>query len=426
MLLTRRKLLASAAALGGAAVFARPAFADNGNSDGGDSIWDILARSARMKSVDKDKNTDAALSIIDTSEPILSFDTAANIQERIAYYQQVVQAGGWQPPSRQMFGLSVGKDGHAVIDLKRFLITVGDMENAKVVDEHFDDACDLGVRRFQVRHGIIPTGKIDELTFYALQVPADKRLAQLQINLQRVQEVAGKLTADRYVVVNIPAASIEAVEAGQVAERHTAVVGRIDRQTPILDSKIQQINFNPYWHVPKSLIEKDLIQYMNDDPNYLTKFKIHIYDSKGNEVQPTDIDWHTDDAVNYSFRQEPGADNSMGHCKINFPNKFDVYLHDTPTKSLFAENARFHSSGCVRVEGVDQLVNWLLGPNGGWDQDAIEAVFNSNERLDVNLKTPTPIHTTYISAWANKNGIVSFRDDVYQFDAQGLVDTTTA
>ena len=197
MLLTRRKLLASAAALGGAAVFARPALADNGNSDGGDSIWDILARSARMKSVDKDKNTDAALSIIDTSEPILSFDTAANIQERIAYYQQVVQAGGWQPPSRQMFGLSVGKDGHAVIDLKRFLITVGDMENAKVVDEHFDDACDLGVRRFQVRHGIIPTGKIDELTFYALQVPADKRLAQLQINLQRVQEGAGKLTADR-------------------------------------------------------------------------------------------------------------------------------------------------------------------------------------------------------------------------------------
>jgi len=238
--------------------------------------------------------------------------------------------------------------------------------------------------------------------------------------------VAGKLTADRYVVVNIPAASIEAVEAGQVAERHTAVVGRIDRQTPILDSKIQQINFNPYWHVPKSLIEKDLIKYMNDDPQYLTKFKIHIYDAKGNELQPTDIDWKTDDAVNYSFRQEPGAENSMGHCKINFPNKFDVYLHDTPSKSLFAENARFHSSGCVRVDGVAELVGWLLAPNGGWDQGAVDAVFNSNERLDVSLKQPTPLHTTYVSAWANRTGTVSFRDDVYQFDSQGLIDTTTA
>ena len=227
-------------------------------------------------------------------------------------------------------------------------------------------------------------------------------------------------------MVNIPAASIEAVESGQVAQRHTAVVGRIDRPTPILDSKIQQVNFNPYWHVPKSLIEKDLIKYMNDDPQYLTKFKIHIYDSKGNELQPTDIDWHTDEAVNYSFRQEPGADNSMGHCKINFPNKFDVYLHDTPSKSLFGENARFHSSGCVRVEGVNELVDWLIGPNGGWDQGAVDAVFNSNERLDVNLKKPTPIHTTYVTAWANRQGTVSFRDDVYQFDAQGLVDTTTA
>ena len=223
-----------------------------------------------------------------------------------------------------------------------------------------------------------------------------------------------------------PGPTIEAVEGGIVAQRHTAVVGRIDRPTPILDSKIQQINFNPYWHVPKSLIEKDLIKYMNDDPQYLTKFKIHIYDSKGNELQPTDIDWHTDEAVNYMFRQEPGAENSMGHCKINFPNKFDVYLHDTPSKSLFAENARFHSSGCVRVEGVDELVSWLLGPNGGWDETSVEAVFNSNERLDVNLKQPTPIHTTYVSAWANRNGIVSFRDDVYQFDSQGLINTTTA
>jgi len=422
MYLNRRKLLLSAAALGAAAAFPVAALAQDEESD---SIWDILARNARKKDVDPDKNMTEAISIIDTPEPILSFDTANNIQNAIAYYTQVVQAGGWQPPSRQMFNLSNGKDGRAVIDLKRHLMLVGDMPQAPRVNDHFDDPTDLAVRKFQVRHGIIPTGKVDEPTFYALAVTADQRLAQLQINLLRVQTVAGKLT-DRYVVVNIPAASIEAVEQSAVVQRHTAVVGRIDRPTPILDSKIAQINFNPYWHVPKSLIEKDLIKYMNDDPEYLTKFKIHIYDAKGNELQPTDIDWHTDDAVNYSFRQEPGAENSMGHCKINFPNKFDVYLHDTPSKSLFSENARFHSSGCVRVEGVAELVNWLLGPNGGWDQGAVDAVFNSNERLDVTLKQGTPLHTTYVTAWANRNGTVSFRDDVYEFDAQGRVDTATA
>lgn len=422
MHLTRRRLLATVAAFGVSAAFATAARADSDS----DSIWEILARNARKKEVNPDKNSTAALSIIDTPEPILSFDTANNIQQAIAYYQQVVQQGGWQPPSRQTYGLANGKDGRAVIELKRHLMLVGDMPAADHVNQNFDDATDLAVRKFQVRHGIIPNGKIDEPTFYALQVTAEQRLSQLQLNLLRVQAVAGNLTADRYVVVNIPAASIEAVEAGIVAQRHTAVVGRIDRPTPILDSKIQQVNFNPYWHVPKSLIEKDLIKYMNDDPEYLTKFKIHIYDSKGNELQPTDIDWHTDEAVNYMFRQEPGAENSMGHCKINFPNKFDVYLHDTPSKSLFAENARFHSSGCVRVEAVDELVQWLLTPNGGWDLPSVEAVFNSNERLDVDLKQPTPIHTTYVTAWANRSGIVSFRDDVYQFDAKGLVDMATA
>jgi murein L,D-transpeptidase YcbB/YkuD len=425
MYLNRRKLLTSLAAMGVATAFATSARAAGNNGDDDDTIWDILARAKKAKADAPAKNA-AALQIIDTPEPILSFDTANNIQGAIAYYGQVVQAGGWQPPTRQTFNLALGKDSRAVTDLKRHLMLTGDMAQAPHINSSFDDDTDQAVRKFQVRHGIIPTGKVDEPTFYALQVTADQRLSQLQLNLLRVQAVAPTLTSDRYVVVNIPAASIEAVDGGVVGQRHTAVVGRIDRPTPILDSKIQQVNFNPYWHVPKSLIEKDLIKYMNDDPEYLTKFKIHIYDAKGTELQPTDIDWHTDDAMNYSFRQEPGAENSMGHCKINFPNKFDVYLHDTPSKSLFGENARFHSSGCVRVEGVDALVDWLLEPNGGWDQGAVEAVFNSNERLDVTLKTPTPIHTTYVTAWANRTGTVSFRDDVYQFDAQGLVDTATA
>jgi murein L,D-transpeptidase YcbB/YkuD len=297
----------------------------------------------------------------------------------------------------------------------------GDMVPEKRIGRNFDDAADAGVRRFQARHGLVVSGKVDEPTYYALATPIDVRLNQLYLNALRINTFAANLQQGRYVVVNIPAASIEAVEGGMVAQRHTAVVGRVERPTPILASKVHQINFNPYWNVPKSIIQRDITKLMQEDPEYLTKYRIHIYDGRGNEISPTQIDWTTEEAVQYQFRQEPGAENSMGHVKINFYNPHDVYLHDTPQKALFGENARFHSSGCVRVEEPDKLVAWLLRDNGGWDLPNVHAAFESNERLDVDVASPVPIHTTYISAWANRQGTVSFRDDVYQYDAAGKV-----
>jgi murein L,D-transpeptidase YcbB/YkuD len=415
MFLNRRKLLASVAALGAAAAFPGSARAEDE-----DSIWDILARNARKKDVNPDVNTTQALTAIDTPEPILSFDTAYNIQLATSYYQQIVAAGGWEAPTRQTFGLQNGKDGRAVIGLKKHLMLVGDLAQADRVNQNFDDTVDLAVRRFQVRHGIIPNGKIDEPTFYALAVPAEQRLAQLQLNAMRIEQLAGGLQ-DRYLLVNIPAASIEIIEGGQVLQRHTAVVGKIDRQTPIMSSKVHQIKFNPYWTVPKSIIEKDLVRYMNEDPMYLTNFHIRAFDGNGNEVAPETINWQSLDALKYTFRQDPGGENSMGHCKVDFYNPYDCYLHDTPAKALFGENARFHSSGCVRVEGIQEVANWLLQGNGGWDLPAVEAMFATNENVNVPLTFQMPLHTTYITAWANRQNTVSFRDDIYEYDAAGKI-----
>jgi murein L,D-transpeptidase YcbB/YkuD len=384
-----------------------------------ESIWDMLAGAKRNKAAGAE-NTTHALTILDTPEPILSFDTAYSIQAAIGHYQQVIAAGGWELPTRQTFALANGKNGRAVVNLKRHLMLAGDMERKERASDDFDDETDLAVRRFQVRHGIIPTGKIDEPTFYALAVPAEQRLAQLQLNALRIEQIAGKLE-ERYLLVNIPAASIETVEGGMVRSRHTAVVGKIDRQTPILSSKVHQIKFNPYWTVPKSIIEKDLIRYMNEDPMYLTNFRIRVFDGKGNEVPPETINWQSLEALNYTFRQDPGGENSMGHCKIDFYNPYDVYLHDTPTKALFGQNSRFHSSGCVRVEGVDEVATWLLADNGGWDVAAVQAMFATEENVNVPLKFQMPLHTTYVTAWANRQGTVSFRDDIYELDAAGKV-----
>ncbi|MEO5807255.1 L,D-transpeptidase family protein [Devosia sp.] len=386
-----------------------------------DSLWDIFSRDQVLRNADTGGATAAAEAAIETPEPILSFDTANNLQLAISQYEPFVAAGGWEEIPRDAYRLKLGESRGAAIKLKRRLMSSGDMPLDEHASDSVDEATDRGIRAFQARHGLLVNGQVDEPTFYALSVPAQTRLNQLYLNFQRVQNLAGNLS-DRYVVVNIPAASIEAVEMGTVAQRHVAVVGRVERATPIVDSKIHQINFNPYWHVPKSIIKADLTKYMQEDPEYLTKFRIHIYDGKGNEIQPTQIDWTTDEAVQYMFRQEPGAENSMGHVKINFYSKHDVYLHDTPAKALFGENARFHSSGCVRVGTVNELVAWLLRDNPeGWNLDTVNQAFDSNERLDVEIKNQVPIHTTYITAWANRQGTVSFRDDVYNFDAEGKV-----
>ena len=388
---------------------------------GQESIFDMVNRGNVLRNVDKDSNTAAAEALIATNEPILSFDTVYNLQLAISQYEPFVANGGWEEIPQEAFKLLIGKSGESVIALKRRLISSGDMVLVPNINDLFDEDTDRGVRTFQARHGLIVNGQVDEATWYALNVPAATRLQQLYLNFTRVQNMAATLSP-RYVVVNIPAATIEAVNDGMVEQRHTAVVGRVERATPILTSKISQINFNPYWHVPKSLVERDLTKYMLENPNYLAEQNIFIYDGNGNTIDPATIDWNNlGNAINYMYRQEPGAANSMGHCKINFFNPYDVYLHDTPSKALFGENARFHSSGCVCVEGVNQLVNWLLRDNGDWDQTRVDATFESLERLDVPVKAQVPIHTTYITAWANRQGTVSFRDDVYKFDEQGKV-----
>jgi murein L,D-transpeptidase YcbB/YkuD len=416
MRLNRRSLLRYSALAG--ASLALPAAA---RAQDNESFFDMFSRNRVLRDADQGGNTIAAEALIATNEPILSFDTAYNLQLAIAQYEPFVAAGGWEEVPQEAYGLTLGNSKSAVIQLKRRLISSGDMPMVEHANDVFDAATDRGVRTFQARHGLVLNGKVDEPTWYALNVPAATRLQQLYLNAQRVQTMAANLSP-RYVVVNIPAATIEAVNDGMVEQRHTAVVGRADRATPIMASKVSQINFNPYWHVPKSLVRQDLTKYMLQNPNYLAEQNIFIYDGKGNKIDPATIDWNNiGDAINYMYRQEPGAANSMGHCKINFYNPYDCYLHDTPTKALFGENARFHSSGCVRVEGVNQLVSWLLRDNGDWDQPRVDQTFESLQRLDVECKARVPLHTTYITAWANRQGTVSFRDDVYEFDAQGKV-----
>ncbi len=354
---------------------------------------------------------------VSTSTPILSPQTVPAMEQSIYVYQDLVARGGWPtvPTDKQ---LKIGDRDANVVELRRRLIASGDLRQASGDQAAFDSYVQAAVRRFQERHGIPADGVVGASTLQALNVPAYVRLAQLQQNLERIKAMG--VPSERYVLVNIPGAQIEAVDNGSVVSRHIAVVGKVDRQTPILSSKIYEIRFNPFWTVPASIIKKDLIPKMQKDPGYLTDHHIRIFNQKGQELQPEQVNWNTEEAVNYMFRQDPGDDNSLGYVKLQFHNPYDVYLHDTPAKNLFGSDYRFESSGCVRVFNVRELVAWVLRDTG-YDRARVDETIRSGERLDQEVVNPPSIYTAYLTAWTTGDGVLHFRDDIYGLDNQGAV-----
>ena len=351
--------------------------------------------------------------------PTLSKSNLAPLSTAIKQYQTIVANGGWEPIP--MLRLRPGTRHRAVVLLRRRLELTRDMPASRRQSARYDYRLTEGVKRFQARHGLSPTGKLDKSTVLALNVPAKARLQQLKTNLARLRKHSGS-ASKKYVVVNIPAAQIEAVENDQVVSRHAAVVGKVDRQTPVLRSQIHQINFNPYWNIPRSIVKKDLVPkarlYAHRGKDILSEYRIDAFKG-GKKLDPRTINWNSPAVYSYRYRQEPWKDNSMGFVKINFHNAHSVYMHDTPSKSLFARNFRAHSSGCIRVQNVKQLVTWLLQSNGGWDYGQVAQLEQNGMRKDVSLKRRVPVYFVYVTAWATKNGLVNFRRDIYGRDRVG-------
>jgi L,D-transpeptidase YcbB len=350
--------------------------------------------------------------------PILSSATLDATQAAIQKYQDLVAKGGWDsvpagPEQR------VGSRGGAVEVLRQRLVASGDLDPVAGSGQVYDSLVEAGVKRFQARNGLNRSGVIDKETLASLNVPAATRLQQLETNIVRLRSYSGDL-GERFVIVNLPGASVETVENGVVYSHHRAGVGRIDRQSPIMQTKATEINFNPYWHVPPSLIKKDLIPKMKANPNYLAEEKIHILDKDGQDVSPTSINWNSDEATHFSYRQEPGSElDALGFVRINIPNPYGVYMHDTPEKGVFGDDFRFVSSGCVRVQDVRDYVAWLLKDNPGWSRDQIDAVIRSGQQQNVKLTQPVNVYWIYVTAWATPDGVVQFRPDIYQRDGSG-------
>jgi murein L,D-transpeptidase YcbB/YkuD len=340
----------------------------------------------------------------------------------IKRYSDIVREGGWPVvPDVQM---QAGSSGQAVGVLRARLMISGDLREQGNFRDYFDNFVERAVKRFQASNGLSPTGIVDKRTVVALNIPAQARLKQLQANLPRLSELQRSLPR-KYIVVNIPAQQIEAVENGIVVSRHAGVVGKIDRPTPILRSSVHELNFNPVWHLPPTVIEKDLIPKGRDmqrsGRSVLAQYGIDAYDGSGRKLDPDKIDWSSPSARGLTFRQQPGKENPLGFVKINFHNQHAVYMHDTPSDGLFSRNFRAASSGCVRVGHVEQLAAWILAENGDWPVSRVLDMKRTGARQDVRVRRPVPLYFAYISAWATEDGVVQFRRDLYQRDGLGAV-----
>ncbi|OWV98400.1 amidase [Rhizobium sp. R72] len=416
---SRRAFLTSAAMVGAGAL-AAPAFAQSAI----DSLINAPQRGDWDDQFDAKAASRTATAVV-SNTPILGPQSVPSIQQAIAQYQQIASAGGWPEVSPSQQRLQIGVTDPAVQSLRQRLIITGDLPREAGISSAFDSYVDGAVKRFQARHGLPADGVIGEFTLKAMNIPADVRLQQLNTNLIRIQTFPEEL-GRRHVMVNIPAAYVEAVEDGSVATRHAAVVGRLSRPTHLVNSKIYEVILNPYWTAPRSIVEKDIVPLMRKDPTYLEKNAIRLIDGKGNEVAPETVDWNAEKAPNLMFRQDPGKINAMASTKINFYNKNGEYMHDTPQQGLFNKLMRFESSGCVRVQNVRDLTTWLLRETPPWSRQQMEQVITTRVNTPIKLAEEVPVYFVYISAWGMPDGVVQFRDDIYQLDgnAELALDTT--
>jgi murein L,D-transpeptidase YcbB/YkuD len=380
------------------------------------------ARNAKPTQASKAKwQTQGGSALSDDPTPSVAPETSGCTAAAAKRYADIADHGGWPNIAKP---LRPGATSGEIAVLRQRLAIEGDLDAASslaVGNAPWDSRLTQAVKRYQFRLGLRQTGAVDEATLKALNVSASNRARALAASDLRLKDLQNPPFDERYVVVNIPAATVEAVESGRVVHRYTAVVGGKDHQSPEIAAKITEIILNPTWTLPASIIKNEVIPKMAKNPRYLSRMHIRILDRRGRSVNSHQIDWASNEATEYTLRQISGRKNSLGTLKIDMPNKDAVYMHDTPAKAHFAEDYRFLSHGCVRVDGVYDLAAWLLAGakrsrDHAWDVAALEHAAAAGDKQTIKLKQRVPVLWVYLDSWADADGTVHFRDDTYGLD----------
>jgi L,D-transpeptidase YcbB len=338
------------------------------------------------------------------------------LKAALADYRTLAAAGGW-PTIADGPTLKPGMVDPRVAQLRARLDVPAQGGDSTL----FDPALAAAVEQFQARHGLEQDGVVGQNTLAALNVPVDERIRQILLNLERRRWMADDPGA-RYVFVNLADFELKVVEEPRTVFDTRVVVGAPYHRTPVFSGEMTYLEINPYWNVPPSIARNELLPKIRQDPGYLAANNFELlsdWSDSARVLDPHSIDWRavTPERFTYKLRQGPGPGNALGHIKFMFPNRFNIYLHDTPARGLFARDVRDFSHGCIRVQNPETFGAFVLDRQPGWSQDAIKAAIATGQRRIVTLDQPLPVHIAYLTAWVNKDGSVNFRRDVYGRDA---------
>lgn len=346
-------------------------------------------------------------------------DGYAGLRKRLKRYRMIEANGGWSKVWIKKI-LKRGDSGVQVSDLRERLIASDDLVEDKKEDINiFDLALEQAVIGFQRRHGLNADGIVGPMTVEAINVPLESRIRQIEFNLERMRWTSRNL-GHRYIIVNIAGFQLDVIENGSTIMSMDVIVGKPYWHTPVLSETMTYIVLNPSWNIPSSIAKEEILPAIQEDPDYLKKRNIKIFSDfsdNATEINPGTVRWFemTEDDFNYKLLQEPGPSNPLGKIKFIFPNKYNVYLHDTPGKGLFSKNIRSFSHGCIRIEKPLELAEYLLS-NNHYSREKILSVIKDQKQQLIPLAEPVRIHLVYHTAWVDSQGTLQFRDDIYGRD----------
>ena len=339
------------------------------------------------------------------------------LRDALRRYRALASRGGW--PEVPTGSLRPGSEGPDVELLRRRLVLAGDLAEAGGAPDVYDEAVEAAVRRFQRRHNLQEDGMAGLATTTLMNTPVEERIRAVVLNMERWRWLPRDL-GQRHILVNIAGFDLDVVENDSVVFSSRVMVGQRYRKTPVFSDRMTYLVLNPTWTIPPNILEQDKLPLIRQDPaGYLRANRIRVLAPDGREVEPSSVNWATvTGTTRLRLRMDPGPENPLGRVKFMFPNPHHVYLHDTPGREFFDRTRRAFSSGCIRVERPLELAALLLRGDARWTPERIAAVADAGgAEQTVQLPRPYMVHLLYWTAWAEPDGTIHFRDDIYERDA---------
>jgi murein L,D-transpeptidase YcbB/YkuD len=336
------------------------------------------------------------------------------LKEKLIQYREIQKNGDFPLVTTDRKLLAVGDSDSCLLNVKKHLFLTTDLsENDNSI--LYTDTLANAVKRFQRRMGLVEDGKISRATLVELNVPIEKRIKQMIVNMERLRWAPVEMEKE-YLLVNIPEFRLHIFNNQKQVWQMNVVVGKSVHKTSIFKGNISSIVLNPYWGVPTSIVRNEILPKLKRDPSYLTRNNMEVL-SGNTVIDAKGIDWNKYTGnIPYNIRQKPGRNNSLGKIKFLFPNSYSIYLHDTPSKSLFNESSRAFSHGCIRVAEPRELALHLLRDKPDWTADRVDKVLATNQATSIKISPKIPVYIAYFTTWVDNTGALNFRKDIYHLD----------